>query len=186
MVRGAIDLMLSSEKGNSAIAVWREPSVQAPPILIEAIYVLESVAPPRLHVDRFLPPTPVRVAVDMQGEDCSETFSHAMINRSCNDEETFRLRQNPELLRQLVPQMLKAARQFARARKSKLLQDAMNEAHNSLDGEATRLRELRKVNANVRAEEIEIAEKVVEDVTRHISKAHLRLDAVRLVLNEPD
>ena len=73
-----------------------------------------------------------------------------------------------------------------RARKSELLQDAMNDAHVSLDGEATRLRELHKVNANVRADEIEIAEKVVEDVTRHISKAHLRLDAVRLVLNEPD
>lgn len=29
-----------------------------------------------------------------------------------------------------------------------------------------------------------IAQNVVEDVTRHISKAHLRLDAVRLVLCE--
>ncbi|MFP4157558.1 MAG: RNA polymerase-associated protein RapA [Opitutales bacterium] len=186
MVRGSIDLMLSSEKGNSAIVVWREPSIQAPPILIEAVYVLESVAPPRLHVDRFLPPTPVRVAVDMQGEDCSEAYSHEMINRYCNDEETFRLRQNPELLRQLVPQMLKAAREIARTVKSQLLQDAMNVAHDRLDGEASRLKELRKVNANVRAEEIEIAEKVVKDVTRHISRAHLRLDAVRLVLNEPD
>ncbi len=185
MVRGAIDLMLSSEKGNSAIVVWRDPSIQAPPILIEAIYVLESVAPPRLHVDRFLPPTPVRILVDMQGKDLSETYAHEMINRYCADEESFRLRQNPELLRQLVPQMLKAARDFAREQKSTILQEAMAAAHAHLDGEASRLRELRKVNANVRLDEIKHAEKVIEDVTRHISKAHLRLDAVRLVLCEP-
>jgi len=186
MVRGAIDLMLSSEKGNSAIVVWQDPEIDAPPILIEAIYVLESVAPSRLHVDRFLPPTPVRVLVDMQGVDRSDEFAYAMINKHCADEEAFRLKQNPELLQTLVPEMLRAAREFARLTKSTLIEEAMRVAHARLDGEAARLRELRKVNSNVREEEIRIAENVVEDVTRHIAKAHLRLDAVRLILREPN
>ena len=51
-----------------------------------------------------------------------------------------------------------------------------------LDGEARRLRDLQKVNAGVREAEIDLAENVVKDVTRHIAKAHLRLDAVRLIL----
>lgn len=78
MVRGSIDLMLSSEKGNSSIVVWKDAKPDTPPILIEAIYVLESVAPSRLHVDRFLPPTPVRAVVvvvvrvvNMPGSDCT-------------------------------------------------------------------------------------------------------------------
>jgi ATP-dependent helicase HepA len=186
MVRGAIDLMLSAEKGNSSIVVWKKVPKDAPPILIEAIYVLESVAPARLHVDRFLPPTPVRVVVDMTGGDCSETFSHALINQSCADEEVFRLQQNPELLQALVPQMLKAAKGFAREQKSVLLQAAMTEAHARLDGEASRLKELSKVNPNVREAEIRLAENVISDVTKHVSKAHLRLDAVRLVLRGPE
>ncbi len=185
MVRGSVDLMLSSEKGNSTIVVWKDATIDSPPILIEAIYVLESVAPPRLHVDRFLPPTPVRVVVDMQGEDCTDDFSHALINKHCGDEESFRLKQNPELLKALVPEMLKSAKGFARDQKSVLLQGAMNEAHSHLDGEATRLRELQKVNPNVREEEIKLAENVIADVTRHIAKAHLRLDAVRLILRGP-
>jgi ATP-dependent helicase HepA len=184
MVRGSIDLMLSSEKGNSSIVVWRDEQVNAPPILIEAIYVLESVAPARLHVDRFLPPTPVRVLVDMEGKDHSAAFPHPLINKECADEEAFRLRQNPELLQSLVPGMLRAARGHARERKSELLQEAMHVAHNRLDGEASRLKELQKVNPNVSEEEIKIAQNVVEDVTRHVSKAHLRLDAVRLVLRQ--
>jgi len=185
MVRGAIDLTLSSEKGNSSIVVWKDPSVQAPAILIEAIYVLESVAPPRLHVDRFLPPTPVRVLVDLSGKDCSQQFAHDTINKFCGDEEAFRLKQDPALLQALVPEMLRAAKKYADAQKSVRLTAAMNQAHERLDGEASRLKELQKVNPNIRQEEIKIAETVIADVTRHIAKAHLRLDAVRLILGEP-
>ena len=184
MVRGAIDLILSSEKGNSSIVVWQNPGVDAPPVMIEAIYVLESVAPPRLHVDRFLPPTPVRVLVDLGGKDYSEPFGHDFINQYCGDEEAFRLKQDPALLQALVPEMLRAAKKLAREQKSTLLQAAMTQAHERLDGEATRLKELKKVNSNVREEEIKIAENVIADVTRHIAKAHLRLDAVRLILSE--
>jgi len=32
---------------------------------------------------------------------------------------------------------------------------------------------------------VKIAETVITDVTRHISKAHLRLDGVRLILRGP-
>lgn len=185
MVRGAIDLTLSSEKGNSSIVVWKDPSIDAPAILIEAIYVLESVAPPRLHVDRFLPPTPVRVLVDLSGKDCSKQFGHDTINKYCGDEEAFRLKQDPALLQALVPEMLRAAKTHACTQKSVRLKAAMSQAHERLDGEARRLKELRKVNPNIRQEEIKIAENVIADVTRHIAKAHLRLDAVRLVLGEP-
>lgn len=186
MVRGSVDLVLSSEKGNSSIVVWANNTVDAPPILIEAVFVLESVAPARLHVDRFLPPTPVRIVVDMAGQDCSEEYGHTLVNKHARDEEAFRLKQNPELLQALVPEMLKAARGHAREQKSVLLQTAMTEAHARLDGEATRLKELSKVNPNVRDQEIKIAENVVADVTKHIAKAHLRLDGVRLILRGPE
>lgn len=186
MVRGSVDLILSSEKGNSSIVVWTKSSVDAPPILIEAVFVLESVAPARLHVDRFLPPTPVRIVVDMAGQDCSADYGHALVNKHARDEEAFRLKQNPELLQALVPEMLKAARGHAREQKSVLLQTAMTEAHARLDGEASRLKELSKVNPNVREQEIKIAENVIADVTKHIAKAHLRLDGVRLILRGPE
>jgi ATP-dependent helicase HepA len=55
LATGAIDLLLGSEKGNSAMV---EDESQAG---LEAIYALECIAPPALHIDRFLPPTPVRV-----------------------------------------------------------------------------------------------------------------------------
>ena len=182
MVRGSMDLMLSMEKGNSSMVVWVKEASDAPPLMIEAIYVLESVAPAHLHVDRFLPPIPIRVLVDIKGIDCSDQFKQSYIDRNTQDEEAFRIQQNPELLQALVPQMLSAARNIARDEKSALCENAMQEAHSRLDGEAKRLKELQKVNSNVNDEELRLAHQVIEDVTRAIAKAHLRLDSVRLVL----
>jgi len=56
LVTGAFDLLLGSEKGNSSADPRAEPGV-------DAVYVLECVAPLHLHIDRFLPPTPIRVKV---------------------------------------------------------------------------------------------------------------------------
>jgi ATP-dependent helicase HepA len=62
LVTGALDLLLGSEKGNCAVDPAADSSV-------EAVYLLECVAPLELHVDRFLPPTPITVQVDGDGLD---------------------------------------------------------------------------------------------------------------------
>src|SRR5207253_4652304 len=62
LVTGAMDLLLGSEKGNSSIALWRDSKTAG--LYLEVIYVIECVAPPYLHVDRFLPPTPLQVMID--------------------------------------------------------------------------------------------------------------------------
>jgi ATP-dependent helicase HepA len=61
LVTGALDLLLGSEKGNCSLIESEDG------LSMEAVYALECVAPPHLHIDRFLPPTPIRVVLD--GED---------------------------------------------------------------------------------------------------------------------
>jgi ATP-dependent helicase HepA len=56
LVTGALDLLLGSEKGNCSFVEGDGG--------LEAVYVLECVAPPHLHIDRFLPPTPIRVSTE--------------------------------------------------------------------------------------------------------------------------
>ena len=67
MVRGALDLMLGSEAGNATFGVWDAAGEKV--ILLEAWIVVECVAPARLHVERFLPQTPLRILVDHKGGD---------------------------------------------------------------------------------------------------------------------
>ena len=182
MVRGAMDLILGSEQGNSAVVVWEPPPVGLPAVLLEAIFVLESVAPRHLHVDRFLPPTAVRVVVDARGAERTSEYSSEQIDAGARDEPFFRVRQRADLVREALPSMADAARGYAREVKHSRVAAAAEEAHRRLDGEAERLRSLREVNPGVREEEIALAEQVVSEVTRHIGEAHLRLDAVRLIL----
>ena len=182
MVRGAMDLILGAEQGNSAVVVWEAPPSDLPPVLLETIFVLESVAPRHLHVDRFLPPTAVRVVVDARGADRTAEFASEQIDAEARDEPIFRLRQRADVVREALPAMADAARGYAREVKRARVAAAAEHAHRRLDGEAERLRGLREVNPGVRDEEIALAEEVVSEVTRHIGEAHLRLDAVRLIL----
>jgi ATP-dependent helicase HepA len=68
LVTGAFDLMLGSEKGNCSA----DPNA---PAGVEAVYVLECVAPLHLHIDRFLPPTPIRIRVE--GEEVESALEEA-------------------------------------------------------------------------------------------------------------
>jgi ATP-dependent helicase HepA len=89
LVTGALDLLLGSEKGNCSISEEKDKT-GAP--RLEAVYVLECVAPQQLQVDRFLPPTPIRVVVD--GEDLETMLAQAQ-----------------ELADNNVPAIVKSARQ---------------------------------------------------------------------------
>jgi ATP-dependent helicase HepA len=74
LVTGAFDLLLGSEKGNCSADPRMAPGV-------DAVYLLECVAPLHLHVDRFLPPTPIRVKVS--GEDLeSEAQVGAIVDQA--------------------------------------------------------------------------------------------------------
>jgi ATP-dependent helicase HepA len=68
LVTGAFDLLLGSEKGNCSADPDAVPG-------LDALYLLECVAPLQLHVDRFLPPTPIRVKLD--GEDIESLLEKA-------------------------------------------------------------------------------------------------------------
>jgi len=65
LVTGALDRLLGSEHGNCSAA---RATGTTPGLLVEAVYVLECVAPPDLHVDRFLPSVPLRVILDHRGD----------------------------------------------------------------------------------------------------------------------
>jgi ATP-dependent helicase HepA len=67
LVAGAMDLILASEKGNSCLV--RSLGNKSAGVVLEAIYVLECIAPGSLHIDRFQPPTPVSVTLSRRGDE---------------------------------------------------------------------------------------------------------------------
>ena len=183
MVRGAMDLMVGAEQGNASLVVWNEFNPKVPALMLECIFILESVAPLKLHIDRFLPPSPIRVLVDLSGEDCSKDYTFEAIQSETNDEEVFRLKESPEVLRSIMPQLLESAHAYANNERLNRVESAYANADEHLSSELARLLELKKVNSNVSDAEIDHSRIEREQVVMAIQNAQLRLDSVCLVLN---
>jgi ATP-dependent helicase HepA len=183
LVTGGLDLLLGSEQGNSAFAIW--PDEQTRGLYLEAIYVLECIAPAALHVDRFLPPTPVRVLVDHRGSDAGDSVTRERFARHLQPGNPGPLFERPELRAELVPALMARTKEIATAHAAGVVAGARAEMAKQVGHEIARLEELRKVNRTVRAEEIELLVKQRQALDRLLSGARLRLDAIRLIQRGP-
>lgn len=179
LMSGALDLVLGSEKGNSSFTLW--PDAKTTALYLEAIYVLEAVAPPHLHADRFLPPTPLRVLVDHQRQDLSRALARSTYVRHLEDTESHALLEQPGFRETLLPRMIACAHRLAEARIPDLITRARKAMTTQLDQETGRLKALQKINPAVRPEEIALLTQQRQDLDQHLAGARLRLDALRII-----
>jgi len=179
MVSGAIDMILGREKGNCACAVWQ--SQDSPTILLEAIFVLECIAPPDLHLDRFLPATPIRVLVNHDLADLSADYPYEFMKRHLKDDDGEKLLQNPQVTQSLFPKMLAYCQELASSQSVLIREEGRRQMTALLKNELQRLSALKAVNPAVKEEEIEMARQEIKSLDEAISSVQLRLDALRLI-----
>lgn len=178
MVTGAIDMVLGTNTGAASFGVLRGGR---PGILLEAQFVLETVGGQLLHVDRFLPPTPLRVVIDHTGEDVTEyysveTFDQQLIPGSMED-----LLDNESFVEVMLPEMISATNDFAEQLAAVATSQAKQQMQRSLDHEIDRLRSLQQRNPQIRPEEIQLAVDVQAKLASLIEDARVRLDSLLLV-----
>ncbi|MCI0534851.1 MAG: RNA polymerase-associated protein RapA [Verrucomicrobiales bacterium] len=183
LVTGALDLLLGSETGTSSFALW--PDAKVVGWYLEGIFLLECLAPPRLHVDRFLPPTPLRIVVDHRGQDASAVWTAEALARNLKNGEVRALLERPALREDLLPSLLESAQALAKDQASSVVAQARTEMNAQLGHEISRMSELKRTNPNVQAEEIELLLEHQRTLDQHLASARLRLDAVRLIQRGP-
>jgi ATP-dependent helicase HepA len=150
-------------------------------LALEAVFTLEATAPGFLHLDRFLPPSPIRVMVYQDGESLGGMLG-ALDAADADQAPTGLLEEHHALFDRLIPKLLDAARGQAALKESVLKRTAHREAEARLLSERDRLRALSVVNPAVTDEEIAAADAHARAVMDHIAQAEMRLDAVRLIL----
>lgn len=182
MVTGAMDLVLSSETGNTSLGVAKYKGVKAGTLLIEGLYMLESASSSRLLSSRYLPSTMIRVLIDHEGRDHSDMLDHETINDAFIkiDKETIRkvVRAKAEQLRST----LQFCRQQAELKTPAILNTAHQHIQTTLEKEINRLKALKKVNPNIRDNEIEFFESQWHALDDVINTAKPRLDALRVII----
>jgi ATP-dependent helicase HepA len=172
---GALEQLLDSERGNAAFAVWK--SGQGKAIWLECAVVIEVLAPQCLHLDRFLPPTVLRVVVDHHGKRVKPVPASAVLEagdaRRLVTQEVFR--------REWFPQMLEAALACAEEEGKTPVGNAREQASAALEGELARLREMAARNSAVSMAEIRRLEQLRDEILVALASPRIRLDAVRLI-----
>ncbi len=183
LTTGAMEMLLNNEQGNTAIAAIKHPAIKAGTLLLECLFILESSANNALQSNRYLPPTLIRVMIDPQGRDYSNELSSEALQqiRAKVDRETTRkiIRAFGKKLREMVPLAEQQAEKLVPA----FLQQAQQRSQAMLNREINRLKALQKVNPNVRDEEVQFFEEQMAALTQALKDAHLRLDAVRVIIS---
>ncbi len=182
MVRGAMEMLTSSELGSAALLLCRHPDYRTGTVFLELLYVIECLAPRDLEADRYLPLGPLRLLLDAQGEDRAAELPPEQLrgqdlapNRKLV--ETV-LRSQGKRLRTLF----QLGEELAGRRSRERVGEALSRMRRELDAELERLSALAEVNANVREDELEQLRARRERLATHLGDARLRLDAARLVV----
>jgi ATP-dependent helicase HepA len=180
IVTSVMDMLLGSEQGNSAFALW--PEAPTAGVLVEAIYMVEVLAPAGLHLDRFLPPTPIRVLLNHKRAELTKEISPEEMHGKLKKGDSNMLAAQMEELSSLLPGMIKITEKIAERQRQAIILSSTAAAEALLAPEITRLEQLQKVNPAIRADEIPLAKTQLGQSVEHLKNATLRFDSVRLIL----
>ena len=147
--RDALGQLLDGNSGNASFA--NLPTGKGKSVLLECAFVVEVIAPSRLHLDRFLPPTLLRVIVDHNGTPQKKAPPAALLQpgdpRRIVSQEAFR--------RDLFPKMLEAAKTVANRAGAKPTSAAKTLAKETITAQIDRLEDLATRNPQVSKTEID-------------------------------
>lgn len=177
MVQHAMDMVTTDVNGKSAIGISQDKSLPPGTYWLECLYVLSGKAPTLLQLDRFLPPTPVKIAIDSKGYPTDKVF-HQLT--SVNQKTAAQL---AGALSSHIENSLQKAEQFATQEADHLRETSLAEMHRLLGDELSRLTELKEINPSIRADELSHLRTQIESLNEVIQSATLHLESIRLVVN---
>jgi ATP-dependent helicase HepA len=184
MVRGAMDLLIGSENGNCAFAYMDATGPKM--LFLEAVYLLECVAPTELHADRFFPSTPIRVLVSHRNENYTDTMSIEQMDEYVRPGKPQWVQKNVQTLQDLLPKLQAFSGKVANELVPDIISANRVTMRTKLQTEVDRLRHLRSINDHIREEEVSLAETCLKHLEKAMAEARLRLDSMRLLFKGDD
>lgn len=180
LLLSAMDLLISGEFGGAAVLV--DDSLPPRTVVLEAVNVIECVAPPGLDIERWLPPAPLSVAIDTRLQ-FRPGFAPGERARLRAGDRVIDLGPQRKVLAALVPPMVEKAREQAIEAARERIDAAIATADAALSEEVARLVALARINPGVHPEEIAALQSERDAVLAALPGARPRLDSLRLVVS---
>ena len=186
MIRQGIDLIASGDIGKAAMALLINKQLPAGTLLVELIYMIESQSPKGLQLNRFLPPTPVRLLLDSKGNDLAGQVNFDTLQNKLKPLGKDIANKMVKMARPNIEQLIKLGDHKMTEIAQAQIREASKLADQTLSTELNRLIALKAVNKNIRQAEIDVLEKQRELSLEELSKASWRLDSLRVIVTNKE
>lgn len=186
MIRQGIDLIASGDIGKASMALLVNKQLPAGTLLVELIYMIESQSPKGLQLNRFLPPTPVRLLLDSKGNDLAGQVNFDTLQNKLKPLGKDIANKMVKMARPNIEQLIKIGDHKITEIAQAKIQEASKLADQTLITEINRLIALKAVNKNIRQVEIDVLEKQRLVSLEELSKASWRLDSLRVIVTNKE
>ena len=186
MIRQGIDLIASGDIGKASMALLVNKQLPAGTLLVELIYMIENQSPKGLQLNRFLPPTPVRLLLDSKGNDLAGQVNFDTLQNKLKPLGKDIANKMVKMARPNIEQLIKLGDHKITEIAQAKIQEASKLADQTLSTEINRLIALKAVNKNIRQVEIDVLEKQHVLSLEELSKASWRLDSLRVIVTNKE
>lgn len=180
MMRGGIDLILGSEIGATSVALLKNKALPIGSILLELIFVAESAAHPQLY--RFMPPTPIRLLMDKNGQNLGEKVAFDAFNRQLTPVNRHLGSKLVTASQPVIHGLIGQAQPIAEELKAGIVDKARAQMAQTMQQDLDRLEALKAVNPNVRDSELDYLRNLQAELHHLIDQTQLKLDAIRFIV----
>lgn len=186
MIRQGIDLIASGDIGKASMALLVNKQLPAGTLLVELIYMIESQSPKGLQLNRFLPPTPVRLLLDSKGNELAGQVNFGTLQNKLKPLSKDIANKMVKMARPNIEQLIKIGDHKITEIAQTQIREASKLADQTLSTELNRLLALKAVNKNIRQTEIDGLEKQRVLSLEELSKASWRLDSLRVIVTNKE
>jgi ATP-dependent helicase HepA len=181
MVIGIMDFISSKEMGNVTMASWKTPSKEQ--FLFEGYFVLSAIADKKLQLQKWFPPTPLRILLNAQMQDVTQKLPKKFLDENVESLDQEKRAQMKDLPKDFIKECIKKGKELcvprAKQYKDKFKEDMLK----FMNAEVERLEALRKVNPTVSETEIILLKYNRDNMAKAMDKAELSLDSLRIVIS---
>ena len=182
LLREMMGRVLDGTMGNSALALLRHDAIPSGRLMAELVFRTHCPAPKKLHLNRFLPPTAVRLLLDESGANLTSKISFTGLGKNLQ-------KVNKSLARDLIKsrhdqlrELLTQGEGEAERQLPSIVENAEARMRAQLDAEIARLTALAEHNPAVRSAEIDALKEERKALSEAIENTRLRLDSVRVII----
>lgn len=178
MVVGILDLITGEEFGNATVMMRKNGQVKN---FVEFYFSMQSSSPKSLQINTFLPSTPIRVLIDVKGNDFSEKWSKELLDDKLTDADQAIISKTMTIPKAKLKELINQAHELAVQKGKTILNESCDKAEKSYNLEINRLQELQKINSAISDDEINLLIDRKDQVVAAIKSSNIGLDSLRFI-----